>query len=80
MILIEPMMNQVTKVPMPMQVFGSEFFWNAHRADVLRSLLIIDVISCSGKIIRHYLLAPTGARPDIIDVFQIKCHLIVLPF
>jgi len=31
---------QVTKVPMPMQVFGSEFFWNAHRADVLRILTL----------------------------------------
>ena len=43
MMFIENNEWQVTKVPMPMQVFGSEFFWNAHRADVLRSLLIIVI-------------------------------------
>jgi len=31
---------QVRDVPIPKQVFGSEFFWNAHRADVLRILIL----------------------------------------
>ena len=28
---------EIKKVPVPSKVFGVEFFWNAHKADVLRS-------------------------------------------
>ena len=54
------MMSQVTKVPMPMQVFGSEFFWNAHRADVLRFVIIIVLKSSLSFCIRILILKKYG--------------------